>query len=65
MTVYELNRDQIIELKQSYLTGKKGESLSYEELSHADTLVSDNDIFNEYSCTDFTEDDFFCSSNNK
>lgn len=59
MTVYELNRNQIVELKQSYLT-ENNNSVSYEELANADTLVSDNTIFNKYNNVDFSKDDFSC-----
>ena len=62
MKVTELNREQLEELKQNYLTRKNeenGEGTSYGELADADRLVSDEEIFNEYADTEFTEDDFF------
>ena len=65
MTVRELNRDQLIELKQAYLTQKldeQGEGISYGELAEADELVSDAEIFEEYAGTDFVPDDFTCSA---
>lgn len=59
MTVHELTRDQLIELKQNMLC-KQG-SPSCGELADADILISDEAVFTAYSDTDFTEDDFFCT----
>lgn len=65
MTVQELNRDQLIELKQAYITEKNdevGEGTSWGELADADELVSDKEIFAAYECYDFGNDDFFCTA---
>lgn len=65
MTVHELNRDQLIELKQNYLTEQydlRGEGISYGELAAADELVSDDEIFAAYEHVDFVPDDFWCTS---
>ena len=61
MTVYDLNRDQITELKQAYYAEKTGEDLSYDEIYRIDDLVSDEEVYDEYGGTDFVPDDFFCS----
>lgn len=66
MTVRELNREQLIRLKQKLIDGKyleeDGIGASYEELANADMLISDEDITSEYEGYNFTEDDFFnCS----
>lgn len=58
MTVRELSRNQLIELKQNYLT-QNNESISQGELANADDIVSDETIFNQYEGVRFTEDDFF------
>lgn len=58
MTVHELNRDRIIQLKQYHLM-QDGESVSWLELANADEEVSDEEIFAEFAGTDFTDDDFF------
>lgn len=65
MNVTELNRDQLIELKQSYLCqlndcGEHEEvvEVSYDELANADDV-----IFEHYQGVIFSEDDFFCSAN--
>ena len=61
MTVKELNRDQLIQVKQHYYTVKQdqaGESVSYGELADIDTIVPDDEIFTAYADTDFTEGDF-------
>ena len=62
MTVYDLNRDQLIELKQQYYQEKTGSPLSYVELSIIDDLVSDEEIYDAYNGTRFVPDDFFGSS---
>ena len=65
MTVQELNRDQLIELKQAYITAKNdevGEGTSWGELVDADELISDKEIFAAYDCYDFGNDDFFCTA---
>lgn len=68
MNVTELNRDQLIELKQSYLEvlNESGEheevvGVSYNELASADEIVPDDVIFDYYEGVIFSEDDFFCS----
>ena len=61
MTVQELSRDQLIKLKQCFLSESynvEGEQPSWEELSKADEIISDETIFNEYAETLFTIDDF-------
>lgn len=60
MTVHELTREQLIELKQHMLC-EQG-SPSYGELADADELVSDESAFAEFDATDFSEDDFFCTA---
>ena len=54
MSVKDLTREQLIELKQRYYTDG--------ELADIDNLVSDNEIFEEYGHITFVEEDFFCTS---
>ena len=61
MSVKELTREQLIELKQRYYT-ERNENVSYGELADIDNLVSDNEIFEEYGDITFVEEDFFCTS---
>jgi hypothetical protein len=64
MTVQELDREQLIELKQAYITEKNdevGEGTSWGELADADDIISDKEIFVRYDGYTFTNDDFFCS----
>ena len=65
MKVTELNREQLIELKQNYLTEimdrRTGESPSLGELAEANETVSDEEIFKFYADTEFVPDDFSCS----
>ena len=63
MTVKELNRDQLIELKQDYLTKVFKGNVTYSELSEADDLIPDSCVFAEYYNTVFSDDDFMCSCN--
>lgn len=62
MTVYDLNRDQLNELKQSYSAQLEecGDGISYEELIKAED-IPDEVIFNHYDGIIFSDDDFFCS----
>lgn len=63
MYISELNRDQLTELKQSYLIQQNeetGDDTSYDELARADSIISDEVIQEAYSGINFTEDDFFC-----
>ena len=60
MSVYELNKNQLIELKQNYLCEVQ-ENVSYGELCDADNIVSDEEIFQVYSCMDFSSEDFMCA----
>lgn len=61
MTVYELNRDQLQELKARYYQGA-GEDLSYDELANIDNLVSDEEVYSYYRNFSFSPDDFASSA---
>lgn len=57
MSYDELNRDQILALKQNYLV-RTQDSVSYNELAEADNLVSDEELEQEYKNVNFVEEDF-------
>lgn len=57
MTVKQLNRDQLVSLKQQMLTDN-GKDVSYGELADADNLVSDEEVFDRYEGVSFGEEDF-------
>lgn len=57
MSYDELNRDQILALKQNYLV-RTQDSISYNELAEADNLVSDEELEQEYKNVNFVEEDF-------
>ena len=57
MSYKELNRDQILALKQSYLV-RTQDNVSYNELAEADNLVSDEELEQEYKNVNFVEEDF-------
>ena len=61
MSVKDLTREQLIELKQRYYT-ERNENVSYGELADIDNLVSDNEIFEEYGHITFVEEDFLCNN---
>ena len=62
MKVTELNRDQLVQLKQDYLCDiadkRNGESPSWYEIANADALVSDKEVFDYYAGIDFVPEDF-------
>lgn len=61
MTTHELTREQLVELKETYLTETMDE-VSQGELADADSLVSDETIHEKYAGTNFVPDDFWCSA---
>ena len=58
MTIQQLTREQILQLKQAMLT-EQSDTVSYGELIHADQLISDAEVTLRFYGTEFTEDDFF------
>lgn len=61
MKVTELTREQLIQLKQRYLTDwydDLGQSPSCSELADADAIVSDEAVFDYFEGTNFVEEDF-------
>ena len=61
MTIKELTPEQLTQVKQEYYTRKleeRGEGVSYLELSTINELVTDNEVFEAYAGTEFTQDDF-------
>ena len=73
MNVHELNKEQMLELKQRYLEMLADEgnyasvlNVDYDEpscwdLANADDIVPDDIIFTHYEDTYFVPDDFFCT----
>lgn len=58
MTVYDLSREQLQQLKQRHLM-EQGASLSWGELADIDSVISDEEIQEAYEGTDFVGEDFF------
>ena len=70
MDVKDLSRDQLVTLKQSYMTQLADEGVfseimntdydepSWYDLANADKIVSDEVIFNNYEGIDFVPEDF-------
>lgn len=59
MSIYELNEEQLTELKQHYYC-ERNESVSYGELAEINDLVSFDELVEEYGATYFVEEDFSC-----
>lgn len=62
MTVQELNRDQLAQLKQDMLIERmdaEGDWPSWGEMADADSLISDEDVQREFAGTVFTIGDFW------
>ena len=57
MSVFELSKNQLIDLKQNYLCEVQ-KNVSYGELCDVDNIVSDEEIFSEYGNVEFSKDDF-------
>ena len=57
MSVFELSKNQLIDLKQNYLCEVQ-KNVLYGELCDADNIVSDEEIFSEYGNVEFSKDDF-------
>ena len=62
MTVYDLNEDQLRELKQMYYADKTGRDLAYYELANIDMLVTNEEVQRRYDDVLFVPDDFFCTA---
>lgn len=65
MTVRELSKDQMTELKGDHIVAmndEKGEGTSWSELAMADELVSDEEMYEAYDGYLFSPDDFACSA---
>lgn len=56
MKVTELNREQLVQLKQRLLI----ENATWTDLDMADEFVPDEAVFHAYKGVDFVEEDFFC-----
>ena len=62
MIVQELNRDQLIQLKQEMLMERmdaEGDWPSWGEMADANSLVSDEDVQSKFAGTMFTTEDFW------
>lgn len=65
MQVRELNRDQINELKESFVimeAENNGEHVSMDKLLESHENISDEEVFEYYDGTVFSDDDFSCSA---
>lgn len=63
MTVQDLNREQLQQVKVNYYTNDCNEPdgpLSYGDILGIDNIVSDEEVYEAYAGVDFVKDDFFC-----
>ena len=61
MTINELNRDQLTQVKQNYYTQKqaeRGAGVSYLKLAQINEIVPDAEIFEHFAGVCFVPDDF-------
>jgi hypothetical protein len=58
MHTTELSREQMIQLKQDMLNADMEDGVSYDELSRADELVSDDDVHDRFAGVRFSPEDF-------
>lgn len=65
MTIRELNRDQLTEVKQNLLCEildeQESRCPSYGEFAEVDEIISDDEVFAAYEGTEFSEGDFWCN----
>ena len=65
MTVHELNREQLTELKERMIDDeiyeKEGRGASYGELADAES-IPDEKVFEKYAGTEFVNDNFSCTA---
>ena len=62
MSVEELNREQLTQLKQNMLMERmdaEGETPSWGELAEVDSLITDEEVQQEYAGTEFVTADFW------
>lgn len=55
MTVYELNKEQLDELRGNYYWSDENTQFEYAD------EITDEFLFEQYGHIDFVNDDFFCS----
>lgn len=58
MTVQELNREQLEQLKRQYYDDRHPEGVSYGELASINEIVGDAEIMEHFAGAEFVEDDF-------
>ncbi len=63
MSVRDLNREQLQQLKIRYLDEllykEEKRNISYGEMANIDEIVTDEEVYNEYDIYTFVEEDFF------
>ena len=61
MTVRDLSREQLDELKTAYFWGEETQNILSDDVISPEQ-IPDEIIFNYYDGVTFVDDDFFCSS---
>ena len=62
MTVRELNREQLTQLKARYLDDKnigQGSGTSWGEIANASDIITDEEIYAAFEGVNFSEGDFY------
>ena len=61
MSIYELNKNQIIQLKQQYICEQNelsGQCTYWSDMANADSIVPDSVIYSYYGGIRFSKEDF-------
>lgn len=62
MNVKELNRKELLELKQKiFLATQDNAPIYWSDLAYINEIISDKEVFKRYEGVSFTKEDFFCN----
>jgi hypothetical protein len=64
MSIYDLNEEQLREVKERYYM-EHNVNVSWGELANIEELVTMEEVVEEYGHITFVDDDFFCSMNSE
>ena len=60
MSVYDLSKEQLAELKQAIMCQSSMEPM-WNELCNPDDFVSDKEVYDAFAGVTFSKDDFYCA----
>ena len=59
MRVYELNNEQLLQLKQELLIERLEDGISYGALADADNIISTWEVYDSFDGVEFCAEDFW------